>query len=50
MGTFLGDLALRRTAYDEAALHRATGRYGAGHPTALVLMALGTAIGWGRCV
>lgn len=50
VGTFLGDLALRRTAYDEAALHRATGRYGAGHPAALVLMALGTAIGWGLVV
>jgi NCS1 family nucleobase:cation symporter-1 len=49
-GVFLGDLALRRTPYDETALHRADGRYGATNRLALAWWALGTLIGWGLVV
>lgn len=46
-GVFLGDLALRRAPYAEAELLDARGRYGSVNPAAVVLVLLGTAIGWG---
>lgn len=49
-GVFLGDLAVRREPYDDAALHRADGRYAAANPLALALLGLGTLVGWGLVV
>lgn len=49
-GIFLGDLTLRRRDYAEAELDSATGRYGSVRWSAVALMALGTAVGWGLVV
>ncbi|MGY1781465.1 purine-cytosine permease family protein [Geodermatophilus sp. SYSU D01036] len=46
-GIFLGDLALRRRHYAEADLYDARGRYGAVPPVPLLLLAVGTVLGWG---
>ncbi|NQX11160.1 cytosine permease [Microbacteriaceae bacterium VKM Ac-2855] len=50
LGVFLADLLLRRGDYDDAALHDPRGRYGSVNVVAVVLVALGTAIGWGYVV
>jgi nucleobase:cation symporter-1, NCS1 family len=46
-GIFLGDLALRRRDYADADLYDARGRYGAVPPVPLLLLAVGTVLGWG---
>ena len=46
-GVFLGDMALRRSDYDQAELYDPRGRYGAMNPVALGAMCFGTALGWG---
>ena len=46
-GVFLGDLALRRRHYAEADLYDPRGRYGAAPPVPLLLLLLGTVLGWG---
>lgn len=46
-GVFLGDLALRRRPYAEDELLDPRGRYGSINALAVVLVLLGTAIGWG---
>ncbi|SDC21831.1 Purine-cytosine permease [Geodermatophilus telluris] len=46
-GVFLGDLALRRRDYAEADLYDPRGRYGAVPAVPLLLLALGTVLGWG---
>jgi purine-cytosine permease-like protein len=46
-GVFLADLALRRRAYAEDDLYDPRGRYGAAPPVPLLLLAAGTALGWG---
>lgn len=49
-GIFLGDLTLRRRAYADTALYDSRGRYGSVRWSAVVLMVVGTAIGWGLVV
>jgi len=49
-GIFLGDLLLRRRAYEEADLFDPRGRYGSVSPAPIVLMVVSTAIGWGLVV
>jgi nucleobase:cation symporter-1, NCS1 family len=49
-GIFLGDLLLRRRAYEEADLFDPRGRYGSVNPAPIVLMVVSTAIGWGLVV
>ncbi|QXG77684.1 cytosine permease [Modestobacter sp. L9-4] len=46
-GIFLADLLLRRRDYAEADLYDPRGRYGAAQPVPLLLLALGTVLGWG---
>ncbi|MGY1652437.1 purine-cytosine permease family protein [Geodermatophilus sp. SYSU D01119] len=46
-GVFLGDLALRRGDYSDADLYDARGRYGAAPAVPLLLLAVGTVLGWG---
>jgi NCS1 family nucleobase:cation symporter-1 len=46
-GIFLADLALRRRDHAEADLYDPRGRYGAVPPVPLLLLALGTVLGWG---
>jgi purine-cytosine permease-like protein len=46
-GIFLADLAMRRRDYAEAELFDARGRYGSVAPVPLVLLAVGTVLGWG---
>src|SRR3954451_5008520 len=46
-GIFLGDLALRRRDYAETELFDARGRYGSVRPVPLLLLAIGTVLGWG---
>jgi nucleobase:cation symporter-1, NCS1 family len=46
-GIFLADLALRRRDYAEADLYDGRGRYGAAPAVPLLLLALGTVLGWG---
>ncbi|MGY1618998.1 purine-cytosine permease family protein [Geodermatophilus sp. SYSU D00691] len=46
-GIFLADLALRRRAYAEPDLFDARGRYGSVQPVPLVLLLVGTVLGWG---
>src|SRR4051794_15366652 len=46
-GIFLGDLAMRRRDYAEAELFDARGRYGSVQAVPLVLLVLGTVLGWG---
>lgn len=47
VGCFLADLLLRKRAYDELALYDPRGRYGAWNPMTVVLMVVGTVLGWG---
>ena len=49
-GIFLGDLTLRRRAYADTALYDSRGRYGSVRWSAVVLMVVGTAIGWGLVI
>jgi purine-cytosine permease-like protein len=49
-GVFLADLALRRRDYDDAALFDPRGRYGAVNPVAVLLVVVGTYLGWGLVV
>lgn len=49
-GVFLADLALRRAPYAEADLLDARGRYGAVRWSAVLLVVVSTAIGWGLVV
>jgi purine-cytosine permease-like protein len=46
-GVMLADVALRRRDYDEAALFDPRGRYGDVRPLPLLLVIVGTALGWG---
>ena len=46
-GIFLGDFALRRRPYASSELLNPRGRYGSVRPLSLVLMAIGTVVGWG---
>ncbi len=47
-GIFVADLLLRRERYDEAKLFDESERgYGVANPTAILIMLLGTVIGWG---
>jgi nucleobase:cation symporter-1, NCS1 family len=46
-GIFLADLALRRRDYAEADLYDPRGRYGAVPPVPLLVLAVGTVLGWG---
>jgi hypothetical protein len=46
-GIVLADLLLRRRDYAEAELYDPRGRYGAVPPVPLLLLALGTVLGWG---
>jgi NCS1 family nucleobase:cation symporter-1 len=46
-GIFLADLLLRRRDYAEADLYDPRGRYGAAQRVPLLLLALGTVLGWG---
>lgn len=46
-GIMLADLALRRRDYAEPDLFDARGRYGSVQPVPLVLLAIGTVVGWG---
>ncbi|MGI8576865.1 MAG: purine-cytosine permease family protein [Nocardioidaceae bacterium] len=46
-GVFLGDVALRRTAYVEADLFDSNGRYRKANWTAIGLLVAATGIGWG---
>ena len=46
-GVFLADLVLRRRDYDQEALYDARGRYGSVGWVAVVVMLLGTVLGWG---
>ncbi len=49
-GVFLGDLVLRRRSYADVELYDARGRYGSLSPIPLLLMAIGSTIGWGLVV
>ncbi|AKU15172.1 purine-cytosine permease family protein [Luteipulveratus mongoliensis] len=46
-GIFLADMMLRRRDYHDEDLYDARGRYGSVRWSALALLALGTAVGWG---
>jgi purine-cytosine permease-like protein len=46
-GIMLADLALRRGDYAERDLFDPRGRYGSVQPVPLILLALGTVLGWG---
>jgi NCS1 family nucleobase:cation symporter-1 len=46
-GIMLADIALRRRDYAEAELFDPRGRYGSVQPVPLILLALGTVLGWG---
>lgn len=47
VGVFLSDLMLRTKGYRDLSLYDAGGRYGSWNPETMVLMALGTFLGWG---
>ncbi|MGT2426011.1 purine-cytosine permease family protein [Amnibacterium kyonggiense] len=49
-GVFIGDVVLRRRPYADAELLDARGRYGSVRPSAVLLVLVGTAIGWGLVV
>jgi purine-cytosine permease-like protein len=49
-GVFIADVALRRTDYAEADLLDARGRYGSVRVSAVLLVVIGTALGWGLVV
>jgi len=46
-GIFLGDFALRRTPYASSELLDSRGRYGSVRVASLVLLIVGTVVGWG---
>ena len=46
-GIMLADIALRRRDYAEAELFDPRGRYGSVQPVPLVLLLVGTVVGWG---
>jgi purine-cytosine permease-like protein len=46
-GIFLADLAMRRGDYAERDLFDARGRYGSWQPVPLLLLVIGTVLGWG---
>ena len=49
-GVFIGDVVLRRKAYADAELLDARGRYGSVRPSAVLLVIVGTVLGWGLVV
>ncbi len=49
-GVFIGDVALRRKAYADAELLDPRGRYGSIRPSAVLLVVVGTVLGWGLVV
>ena len=49
-GVFIGDVVLRRKPYADAELLDARGRYGSVRLSAVLLVVVGTAIGWGLVV
>jgi NCS1 family nucleobase:cation symporter-1 len=49
-GVFIGDVALRRRAYADAELLDPRGRYGSIRPSAVLLVIVGTVLGWGLVV
>jgi purine-cytosine permease-like protein len=49
-GVFIGDVVLRRRPYAEADLLTARGRYGSVRWSAVLLVVVGTALGWGLVV
>ena len=49
-GIFLGDLVLRHRSYADTALYDSRGRYGSVRWSAVVLMVVGTAVGWGLVI
>jgi NCS1 family nucleobase:cation symporter-1 len=49
-GVFIGDVVLRRRPYADAELLDARGRYGSVRISAVLLVVIGTAIGWGLVV
>jgi NCS1 family nucleobase:cation symporter-1 len=49
-GVFIGDVALRRKAYADADLLDPRGRYGSIRPSAVLLVIVGTVLGWGLVV
>ena len=49
-GVFIGDIVLRRTPYADAELLDPRGRYGSVRLSAVLLVIVGTAIGWGLVV
>jgi nucleobase:cation symporter-1, NCS1 family len=49
-GVFLADVLMRRRDYDEASLFSARGIYGSFRLSAVLFMALGTAVGWGLVI
>ena len=49
-GVFIGDVALRRRAYADAELLDPHGRYGSIRPSAVLLVIVGTVLGWGLVV
>ena len=46
-GIFLADILLRKRDYNEADLYQSKGRYGAVRWSALVILVVGTVVGWG---
>jgi purine-cytosine permease-like protein len=49
-GIMIADIVLRRRDYDEQALFDRRGRYGTWNVSSLVLMVVGTVVGWGLVV
>jgi len=49
-GVFIGDVVLRRKAYADAELLDPRGRYGSIRPSAVLLVIVGTVLGWGLVV
>ena len=49
-GLFVGDVLMRRRDYDTAALYDPKGRYGAWNVKSMVILAVGTVLGWGLVV
>ena len=49
-GLFIGDVLMRRKDYDTDDLYDAKGRYGSWNAKSLVILAVGTVLGWGLVV
>ena len=49
-GMFVADVLMRRKDYDSEALYDPSGRYGAWNVKALLILAVGTVLGWGLVV